>query len=137
MSRIVRVWADDDEESHVEALEFTAVGRGAGGPPSSIPAAGAPVLRSYPVAEDATAWVGVDWHQPPGKTFAVAISGEIQVEVTDGSTMSIGQGDLVFLEDVRGRGHITRLRGGVTNLFIPVAPDFDLVSWVARRGVPA
>ena len=85
---------------------------------------------------DASEWVGVDWHQPPGKTFAVAISGEIEVEVTDGSTMAIGQGDLVFLEDIRGRGHITRLRGGVTNLFIPVAADFDVVSWVGRRGVP-
>jgi hypothetical protein len=133
---MVRVWADDDGESHVQELELTAVGRGAGGPPSSIPAAGSPVLRSYPVGADAGEWVGVDWHQPPGKTFAVAISGEIEVEVTDGSTMSIGQGDLVFLEDVRGRGHITRLRGGVTNLFIPVAADFDVVSWVERRGVP-
>jgi hypothetical protein len=136
MSRIVRVWADDDGESHVEELEFHAPRRGAGGPPSSIPAAGSPVLRSYPVADDASEWVGVDWHQPPGKTFAVSISGEIEVEVTDGSTMSIGQGDLVFLEDVRGPGHITRLRGGVTNLFIPVSPDFDVLAWVERRGVP-
>jgi hypothetical protein len=136
MSRLVRVWADDDGESHVEELEFSAPGRGAGGPPSTIPAAGSPVLRSYPGGADAREWVGVDWHQPPGKTFAVAISGEIEVEVTDGSTMAIGQGDLVFLEDIRGRGHITRLRGGVTNLFIPVAADFDVVSWVGRRGVP-
>jgi hypothetical protein len=137
MSRIVRVWAGDDGESHVEELGFTALGRGADGPPSSIPAAGNPVLRSYPAGVDATEWVGVDWHQPPGKTFVVAISGEIEVEVTDGSRLSISQGDLVFLEDMRGRGHITRLRGCVTNLFIPVAPDFDVVSWVERRGVSA
>jgi hypothetical protein len=136
MSRVVRVWADEDGESHVEELELTAVGRGSAGAPSSIPSSGSPVLRSYPAGADASEWVSVDWHQPPDKTFAVAISGEIEVEVTDGSTMSIGQGDLVFLEDVRGRGHITRLRGGVTNLFIPVAPDFDVVSWVERRGVP-
>ena len=81
--------------------------------------------------------MGVDWHQPPGKTFAVAISGEIEVEVTDGDRMAIGKGDLVFLEDVLGRGHVTRLRGGVTNLFIPVASDFDVVGWVQRRGAPA
>jgi hypothetical protein len=136
MSRIVRVYADDDGESHVEELELTAVGRGSGGPPTSIPAAGSPVLRSYPAAADASEWVGVDWHQPPGKTFVVAISGEIEVEVTDGSRMPIGKGDLVFLEDLRGRGHITRLRGGVTNLFIPVSPDFDVVGWVRRQGVP-
>jgi hypothetical protein len=94
------------------------------------------VLRSYPAAADASEWVGVDWHQAPGKTFVVAISGEIEVEVTDGSRMPIGKGDLVFLEDLRGRGHITRLRGGVTNLFIPVSPDFDVVGWVRRQGVP-
>jgi len=62
----------------------------------------------------------VDWHQPPAKTFAIAIP--------------IGAGDFVFLEDTRGRGHITRLRGGVTNLFIPVSPDFDLVGWARRQG---
>jgi len=58
MSRIVRIHADDDGESHVEEVAFTAVGRGAGGPPSSIPAAGDPMLRSYPAGSVATEWVG-------------------------------------------------------------------------------
>ena len=51
--------------------------------------------------------------------------------------MAIGTGDLVYLEDTRGKGHVTRLRGSVTNLFLPVGPDFDVVAWLDSGGVAA
>jgi len=38
-------------------------------------------------------------------------------------------GDMVFLEDLTGKGHITRLLSPVTNIFIRVADTFDVVAW--------
>ena len=75
-------------------------------------------------------------HRAPRKTFVVAISGNIEVEVSDGQRLAIAKGDLVYLEDTTGKGHVTRLQGAVTNLFIPVGPDFDVLGWVERHGAP-
>ena len=52
------------------------------------------------------------------------------------STTKFVRGDLVYLEDTTGKGHVTRLGGAVTNLFIPVQPDFDVLAWVERHGAP-
>jgi hypothetical protein len=137
MSRIVRIYADRDGESHVEHLELSVMNppeRGA--PGGTIPLDGHPVLRAYPVPAAAAEWSVVDWHRAPRKTFVVAISGSVEVEVSDGRQMAIEKGDLVFLEDTVGKGHVTRLQGNVTNLFMPVGPDFDVLEWIERGSRP-
>jgi hypothetical protein len=102
---------------------------------------GRPVLRAYPVpgadAEWADAeWAVVDWHRAPRNTFVVAISGRVEVEVSDGRRMAIEKGDLVYLEGTVGKGHVTRLQGNVTNLFMPVGRQFDLLDWIERGAMP-
>jgi hypothetical protein len=137
MSRMFRIYADQDGESHVEAVELAVVNPpppGAAG--GMIPSASPPVLRAYPAPGPDADWAVVDWHRAPRKTFVIAISGSIEVEVSDGQRMDIGAGDLVYLEDTTGKGHVTRLRGGVTNLFIPVGSDFDVLAWVERGAAP-
>jgi uncharacterized cupin superfamily protein len=57
------------------------------------------------------------------------MSGEIEVEVSGGKKHAIHPGDIVFLEDLQGKGHITRILTPVTNLFIRVADGFDVVAW--------
>src|ERR1039457_850847 len=137
MSRIVRIYADRDGESHVEEHELSVAIPPTPGPGGgTIPSQGRPILRAYPAPSPDAGWAVVDWHRAPRKTFVVAISGCIEVEVSDGRLMRIEKGDLVYLEDTTGKGHVTRLEGNVTNLFIPVGPDFDVVDWIERRGVP-
>ena len=137
MSRLVRIYADRDGESHVERLELTVANPPepgtAGG---TIPVEGHAVLRAYPVAGPDAERAVVDWHRVPRKTFVVAISGGIEVEVSDGRRMAIEKGDLVFLEDTVGKGHVTRLQGNVTNLFLPVGSDFDVLDWIERGARP-
>jgi hypothetical protein len=48
---------------------------------------------------------------------------------------TVRAGELVFLEDVTGKGHITRLRGRVTNLFIRVPDNFDVVVWARGQAL--
>jgi hypothetical protein len=71
----------------------------------------------------------VDWHHAPQPQFAINLTGEIQVEVSDGSKHHIGPGDLVFLDDTVGKGHITRLLSPVTALFIKPVDGFDIHAW--------
>ena len=70
-----------------------------------------------------------DWHVAPRKQFAINMVGELEVEVSNGMRRKIGAGDLVFLEDLTGKGHVTRPAGPITNLFLHVPETFDVVAW--------
>ena len=61
----------------------------------------------------------------PRKQFAISMTGELEVELTDGSRRKIGS-DLAFLEDTTGKGHVTRALGPITNVFIQVPGHFDV-----------
>ena len=76
-----------------------------------------------------------DWHKAPAKTFTINVVGDIEAEVGDGTRVKIGKGDLVYLEDLTGKGHVTRLLTPVANLFIRMKPDFDFLAWA--NGPPA
>jgi hypothetical protein len=73
-----------------------------------------------------------DWHTAPRKQFAINMTGELEVELTDGTRRRIGS-DLVYLEDLTGKGHVTRALGPITNVFLHVPDDFDVVAWAAGR----
>jgi hypothetical protein len=68
-------------------------------------------------------------HTAPRKQFFINMTGELEVELSYGRRQAIGQGDLVYLEDVTGKGHITRVTSPVTNLFIHVPQDWDMLAW--------
>jgi quercetin dioxygenase-like cupin family protein len=113
-AEVVRVFATEDGESHLETLRLSQ-------PSQALPVAGALVADRRPGV--------VDWHRVRQPQFAINVVGELEVEVSDGGRRRIRPGDLVFLEDVEGRGHVTRLLGPTTILFLRVAPPFDVTAW--------
>jgi len=111
---IIHVWAGADGVSHVKRVTVT----------------GLP--RPLPVTEVRASFVAKgteDWHVAPQKLFTINTAGDIQGEMGDGTKIPIGKGDLVYLEDLSGKGHITRLLTDVSNLFLIVKPDFDFEKW--------
>jgi hypothetical protein len=69
------------------------------------------------------------WHNVPQPQFTINMVGWLTCEVTSGIKRRIGPGDLVFLHDSTGKGHLTTPEPGVANLFVRVPPDFDVVAW--------
>jgi quercetin dioxygenase-like cupin family protein len=116
-ARVIRIFATADGESHIEDL---VIARNAG--PIDITQMTAGVY-------DGSGARVPDWHTAPRKQFAINMTGELEVEITNGTRRKIGAGDLVFLEDVTGKGHVTRALGPITNLFLHVPDDFDVVAW--------
>jgi hypothetical protein len=118
---IIRIYADADGNSHIQEL------------PIATKAGKTRRTDAAPVTEltyaDYTASSVEDWHRAPGRQFSISTSGEIEVEVSDGKKHAIHAGDIVFLEDLQGKGHITRILSPVTNIFIRVADGFDVVKW--------
>ena len=66
-----------------------------------------------------------DWHPAPRRQFAFILQGTVEVTVTDGEVRRFEPGDVVLLEDTRGRGHTTRIVGDTPHLglMVPVAAD--------------
>jgi hypothetical protein len=123
-ARLIHIFATADGESHVEVVE---IANNAG----EIPVTGM-TARAYARNPSSAA----DWHTAPRKQFAINMTGDLEVELSDGSRQAIGRGDLVFLEDTTGKGHVTRVQSPVTNLFIHVPQDWNMLNW-ARGGTDA
>ena len=119
--RILRIYADADGNSHIQELPIaTKPGKTRR---TEMAAATGLIYADY------TASSVEDWHRTPARQFSISTSGEIEVEVSDGTKHAIHAGDIVFLEDLQGKGHITRILSPVTNIFIRVADGFDVVKW--------
>jgi hypothetical protein len=116
-ARLIHIFATPDGESHHQVVDIS---NDAG----EIPVTGM-TARAY--ARNASS--EADWHTAPRKQFAINMMGSLEVEISDGSRHRIGQGDLVFLEDITGKGHVTRVLSPVTNLFIQVPQDWDMLRW--------
>jgi hypothetical protein len=119
--RILRIYADADGNSHLQELPIATK-------PGKTRRTETAAVTGLTYA-DYTASSVEDWHRAPGRQFSISMSGEIEVEVSDGKKHAIHAGDIVFLEDLQGKGHITRILSPVTNIFIRVADGFDVVKW--------
>jgi hypothetical protein len=115
-AKVVRVYTTPDGGSRVEEVTIS---------PDAKPI---PVTRMTAGAYRGSGARAPDWHNAPRKQFAINMTGELEVELTDGTRRKIGS-ELVFLEDTTGKGHVTRALGPITNVFIHVPDDFDLVAW--------
>jgi hypothetical protein len=116
---VIHVYAGADGVSHVKRVTVT-------GLPKPLPIT---EVRASFVAKGTE-----DWHVAPSKLFTINTSGDIQGEMGDRTKIPIGKGDLVYLEDLTGKGHITRLLTDVSNLFLMVKPDFDFEKWASGKG---
>jgi quercetin dioxygenase-like cupin family protein len=119
--RVIRIYADADGNSHIQELPIATK-------PGKTRRAETASVTGMTYAEYTSSSVE-DWHRAPGRQFSISLSGEIEVEVSGGKKHAIHTGDIVFLEDLQGKGHITRILTPVTNIFIRVADGFDVVAW--------
>jgi hypothetical protein len=119
---VIHVFAGADGVSHVNRVKVV-------GSPKELP------IDS--VIASSIAQGVEDWHRAPAKTFTINVVGDIEAEVSDGTRVRIGKGDLVYLEDLTGKGHVTRLLTPVANLFIRMKPDFDFLKWASEPATKA
>jgi hypothetical protein len=119
---VIHVYAGADGVSHVKRVRVQ-------GSPKELP--------MHSVIATSIAQGTEDWHQAPAKTFTINVIGDIEAEVSDGTRVKIGKGDLVYLEDLTGKGHVTRLLTPVANLFIRMKPDFDFEKWASEPATKA
>ena len=55
-------------------------------------------------------WFG-DWHPAPKRQFFCCLKGQLEITSGDGEVRRFNSGDVFLLEDIQGRGHVTRVIG--------------------------
>jgi len=120
---IIRVYSDEQGESHFEDLEVPLHASRYGSLSDLVPTSGV-IFRETPVGGE------LDFHNAPQRQFVVTMSGMVEIEATDGSKRRLGPGGILLADDTTGRGHITReIAGPRTSLFLPLPADFDVSAW--------
>lgn len=63
-----------------------------------------------------------DWHNPARRQYVVALTGRGEVEIAGRQKILVNPGRVVLLENVTGKGHITRSVGSedLTLLIVPL-----------------
>src|SRR6476660_4839875 len=49
-----------------------------------------------------------DWHTGPRRQFVITLSGHAELEVAGGRKVAVGPGHITLIEDITGKGHITK-----------------------------
>jgi hypothetical protein len=116
----VRLFADSEGESHFADLESGL---------SSVIFAPAtpPLFVSSPLDATHVSFFGApagwrsDWHPSSGRNLFCVISGEWEIGASDGEMRRFSQGDVLLVEDVTGKGHVSRVTSDVDSLALLIA----------------
>ena len=97
--KLIRVYHDDQGESHIDDVEIDLVRQDNGMGASEMWAVEGVIFREIPPGGSA------DWHPAPLRQLAINLSGEAVIEVSDGTKRKVGPGQLFLVEDTSGKGH--------------------------------
>jgi hypothetical protein len=64
-----------------------------------------------------------DWHPAPARQYVITLSGKGEIEVAGGKRVPVWPGHIELLEDVSGKGHVTRVTSTEdrVTLWLPLA----------------
>ncbi|MHB1419903.1 MAG: cupin domain-containing protein [Bacillota bacterium] len=118
--KYTRIYAGSDLDTHMENVEADMIPRHTAPGSPLVPmsdfrrAAGIFFLE---VTEEAEA---VGFHISPVKVMAVVLSGELEMETSDGDRRKFKPGDVILYEDNIGLGHKSNNSVGVIFAMVPL-----------------
>lgn len=127
MASVLRIWAGEDGESHLEDVEL------AFEESDFLPSEPSMLLTSQEKASGyfiarVPAGVELDWHAAPVRELAVYLTGQGEIEASDGTIRSLDPGTILLVEDTTGKGHKTRVTGTEEVLVVIVTLPDDRAS---------
>jgi hypothetical protein len=114
--KITRVYTGDDGESHFEDVELDVHADKTHMLTDAVPTSEI-IFRTTPA--DAFA----DFHNPARRQYTINLEGTIELESGTGQKCVLGPGTVMLVEDLTGRGHISRGIAGEVRRSIVVGLD--------------
>jgi len=114
---VIRLYADEEGESHFEDVQM------AFQESDFVPPAPPTLLSSFFPAESygfevvPPGWYG-DWHPAPSRVLAIYLTGQGEIEASDGEVRVLTAGTILLAEDTFGKGHISRNTGSSEGLVV-------------------
>ncbi|HET7118111.1 MAG TPA: hypothetical protein VFI29_16555 [Hanamia sp.] len=102
MIQITRIYSDNNGESHFEDFEMPLKDYGEIGLLSDKIPVKDVIFRKVKPGYD------YDFHNAPQKQYVILLDGEIEIETSLGEKRIFKGGDILLLEDTRGKGHRTK-----------------------------
>ena len=104
----VRLYSDSSGESHFKNVEDELTSSDFA--PPAAPLNLSPLLPATQAGflGAPAGWQG-DWHPSSGRHLFFVISGEWEVEASDGEIRRFGPGSVLLVEDTTGKGHASRV----------------------------
>ena len=104
--KIHNLYVDDKGETHFRDVEIEFVESGPAGRMSKrMPASGI-IFREVPPTYD------LDWHPAPRRQYIINLDNGVQITASDGESRRIGAGEVLLVEDTKGKGHLSKALDG-------------------------
>jgi hypothetical protein len=118
--KCLRIYATPDGESHFDEVDIPMTAK-----LTVAPGAGPfQVSRRYLASSMEFTQIPagmrqVDWHTVPARILTVRLTGAVEYETSDGEVRHVSAGEFVLVEDMHGKGHLSRH-----------SPDEQTVLWI-------
>jgi hypothetical protein len=114
--RIHNLYVDADGETHFRDIEVEWAQEGPGGKMSARRSATGVIFRETAGDYD------LDWHTAPRRQYIVNLDAGVEITASDGEKRVIGAGEVLLVEDVTGKGHLSKAVSGQVrhSIFIPI-----------------
>ena len=110
MVTVLRIWADEDGESHLEDIAPTFTEEDFVPPAPPVLTTAVEPATGYLLERVSAGWYG-EWHPAPSRVLAFYLSGYGRIEASDGEVRPLEPGTILLAEDTTGKGHITSVTG--------------------------
>jgi hypothetical protein len=114
--RIHNLYADANGESHFRDIEVEWVEERRGSKLSRrLPATGI-------IFRETRADYDLDWHPAPRRQYIINLDAGVQLTASDGESRVIGAGEVILVEDVAGKGHLSKAVATTMrhSIFVPI-----------------
>jgi hypothetical protein len=114
--RIHNLYEDAKGISHFRDIEVEWASEGPGGKMSNRLSATGIIFRQTKPDYD------LDWHPAPRRQYIINLDAGVKITASDGESRIIGAGEVVLVEDVSGKGHLSQAVAGKIrhSVFVPI-----------------
>ena len=114
--RIHNLYVDDKGETHFRDIEVEWAEERRGSKLSKrLPATGI-------IFRETSGDYDLSWHPAPRRQYIINLNAGVKITASDGEAREIGAGEVILVEDISGKGHLSQSIGGKMrhSIFVPI-----------------
>ncbi len=117
--RVHNLYCDADGESHWRDIQIDWAEENEAGKLSKLQPAFGIIFRQTQAEHDRP------WHPAPRRQYIINLDAGVELTASDGEARAIGAGEVILVEDVSGKGHLSKSINNQMrhSIFIPLEPE--------------